>query len=371
VRKVLKTNKPRVLIVDDTPVNIHVLMEALKDEYSILAAKDGEKALRLAASEPQPDIILLDIMMPGMDGYEVCAKLKENPRTENIPVIFITALTEEDEEARGLALGAVDYITKPFRPALVTIRVRNQLELKKHRDHLESLVKERTLELELTREATIECLATLCECRDPETGGHIKRTQNYVKALAEEAAKHPRFTTYLSAEVVELLYLSAPLHDVGKVGVPDDILLKPGAFSDEQFVEMKKHTAYGHDTLAKAEEKLGGNSFLCLAKEIAYSHHERWDGEGYPLGLKGDEIPLGARIMAIADVYDAIISRRVYKPPIPHGEAVGMVMKGRGTQFDPDLCDAFLNISDKFLAIAMEFADFEKDEKRVRDSENR
>jgi putative two-component system response regulator len=363
--------KSRILIVDDTPVNIHVLMEALKDDYAIIAAKDGEKALRLAATEPMPDIVLLDVMMPGMDGYEVCCRLKENPATRDIPVIFITALTDEEDEARGLALGAVDYIFKPFRPALVRIRVHNQLELKRHRDHLGVLVEERTQELALTREATIECLATLCECRDPDTGGHIKRTQNYVKTLAAEAAKHPRFAVLLGSEIIELLYLSAPLHDVGKVGVRDEILLKPGPFSDEQFAEMRRHTAYGYQTLAKAEEKLGGNSFLCLAKDIAQSHHERWDGTGYPSGLKGDEIPLGARIMAIADVYDAIISRRVYKPPIPHEEAVEMIMKGKGGQFDPVLCDAFVNVADKFLEIALEFADFELDEKRARDSENR
>jgi putative two-component system response regulator len=350
--------KFRILIVDDTPVNIHVLMEALKDDYAIIAAKEGEKALRLAATEPAPDIVLLDVMMPGMDGYEVCCRLKENHATRDIPVIFITALTDEDDEARGLSLGAVDYITKPFHPALVRMRVRNQMELKRYRDRLEMLVKERTRELARTREVTVECLAALCECRRPEDGEHIKRTQNYIRILAREAGKHPRFAGHLNEDIVELLYLSVPLHDIGKTGVRDEILFKPGPLSDEQFAEMRRHTAYGYQALAKAEEKLGGNSFLCLAKDIAQSHHERWDGTGYPSGLKGDEIPLGARIMAIADVYDAIISRRVYKPPIPHEEAVEMIMKGKGGQFDPDLCDAFLNAADQFLEIALEFADF-------------
>ncbi len=351
----------RVLIVDDTPENIQVLMETLKAEHALLAAKNGEKALRLAFAEPRPDVILLDIMMPGMDGYEVCKQLKADVRTKDIPVLFITALTEEEDEARGLALGAVDYITKPFRPGLVKMRVRNQLELKRHRDHLDLLVKERTRELALTKEVTIESLATLAECRDPETGGHIKRTQHYVKALAQRILPHSRFAPLLDDEVIELLYLSAPLHDVGKVGVPDAILLKPGKLTDEEFVEMKKHTLYGRDSLAKAEEKLGGNSFLRQAKEIAYSHHERWDGKGYPQGLAGENIPVAARIMAIADVYDALISRRVYKPPFPVAKAVAIIAEGRGTQFDPDLCDAFLEMQDEFRMIALEFADFEEE----------
>ncbi len=357
----METQKSRVLIVDDTPENIQVLMETLKGDYAIMAAKNGEKALRLAFAEPRPDVILLDIMMPGMDGYEVCQKLKDDALTRDIPVLFITALTEEDDEARGLALGAVDYITKPFRPALVKMRVRNQLDLKNHRDNLDRLVKERTHELAMTREVTIECLASLAECRDPETGGHIKRTQNYVKALAVKAAGHPRFAPMLDEERIELLYLSSPLHDVGKVGVRDMILHKPGKLDDAEFAEMKKHTTYGRDSLSLAERKLGGNSFLNLASIIAYGHHERWDGKGYPQGLAGEDIPLPARIMAIADVYDALISRRVYKPPFPHAKAVGIILEGRGTQFDPDLCDLFQAIQEGFRQIALEFADFEEE----------
>ncbi len=349
-----------ILIVDDTPEELHVLMDCLKGEFALIAAKDGVKALHLAV-ERIPDVILLDILMPGMDGYEVCARLQTDVRTRDIPVLFITSLNDEDDEARGLALGAVDYITKPFRPALVKMRVRNQFKLKQHRDHLDKLVKERTAELSLTQEATIEGLATLAECRDPETGGHIKRTQNYVKALAERAMAHPRFAPHINKSVVELLYLSAPLHDVGKVGVPDSILLKPGKLTDEEYIVIKKHSGLGHVSLSKAEEKLGGNSFLRLAREIAHGHHERWDGKGYPQGLREDAIPLSARIMAIADVYDALISRRVYKPPFPHAKAVGIILEGRGTQFDPDLCDLFQEIQEGFRKIALEFADFEEE----------
>ncbi|MCA1945013.1 MAG: response regulator [Desulfovibrio sp.] len=357
----MAASQSRVLIVDDTPENIQVLMETLRGEHALQAAKDGEKALRLAFAEPHPDLVLLDIMMPGMDGYEVCRRLKADVRTRDIPVLFITALSEEEDEARGLALGAVDYITKPFRPGLVKMRVRNQLELKKHRDHLDELVQERTREVALIKEVTIESLATLAECRDPETGGHIKRTQHYVRALAAKVASHPRFTPHINDAIIELLYLSAPLHDVGKVGVPDAILLKPGKLTPEEFEQMKTHTTLGHFSLSRAEEKLGGNSFLRIAKEIAHSHHERWDGKGYPQGLAGDDIPVPARLMAIADVYDALISRRVYKSPFPHTRAVSFIAEGQGTQFDPDLCAAFLEIQGDFRQIALEFADFEEE----------
>lgn len=350
-----------ILIVDDTPENIQILMETLKADYAILAAKNGEKALSLALGTPRPDLILLDVMMPGIDGYEVCARLKQDVRTTAIPVIFITALNEEEDEARGLALGAVDYITKPFRPGLVKARVRNQLELKLHRDHLDLLVRERTRELALTKEVTIECLATLAECRDPETGGHIKRTQRYVRLLAERLRTLPRFAPLLDDTTIELFYLSAPLHDVGKVGVPDAILLKSGVLDAEEFAVMRRHVEYGRDSLAKAEEKLGGNSFLRHAREIAYGHHEKWDGSGYPLGLAGEDIPVSARLMAVADVYDALISRRVYKPPFSHAQAVGIIREGRGTHFDPDIVDAFMDIQEQFRLTALEFADFDEE----------
>jgi len=351
--------QPRVLIVDDAPANIDLLMTTLMDEYAILVAKNGENALRQAFKEPGPDIILLDIMMPGMDGYEVCRRLKADPRTRDIPVLFITALSDEEDEARGLALGAVDYVAKPFRPALVKIRIRNQLELKRHRDHLEEQVRERTRELALTREATIESLATLAEFRDSETGGHIKRTRAYVRLLAEQLRHHPRFADLRDPDVIEQLHLSAPLHDVGKVGVPDAILLKPGKLTEAEFAEMQKHTLYGRDCIAQAEQSLGRNSFLRLAREIAYSHHERWDGGGYPQGLRGEAIPVGARIMAIADVYDALISRRVYKSPLSHAKAVMIIQDSRETHFDPDIVDAFLVLREQFRFIALQYADSE------------
>jgi putative two-component system response regulator len=348
----------RVLIVDDAPENIRILVETLKNEYIIMFARSGDAALRLAMeSNPPPDIILLDVIMPGMDGYEVCQRLKEGKDTRNIPVIFVTGQSEEVDEARGLSLGAVDYIGKPFKASLVKTRVANQLELKRHRDRLDELVRERTQELALTKEVTIEAMAIIAEWRDPETGGHIKRTQNYVRLLAEHLATTPKYASALDENTVELLYLSAPLHDVGKVSIPDSILLKPDRLTDDEFMEMKRHTTRGRDALATAERKLGGNSFLRLAREIAYGHHERWDGKGYPQGIAEDATPLPARLMAVADVYDALTSRRVYKPALPHEEVANMIRQGRGGQFDPDVVDAFWHLRGNFQAIAQRFQD--------------
>ncbi|MDR0239499.1 MAG: response regulator [Deltaproteobacteria bacterium] len=360
------SQQSRVLIVDDAPENIRILVETLKDEYIIRFARNGEGALRIATeSAPPPDIILLDVIMPGMDGYEVCRRLKENLRTHNIPIVFVTGQSEAVDEARGLSLGAVDYIGKPFKASLVKNRVANQLELKRHRDRLDELVRERTQELALTKEVTIEARATLAEGRDPETGGHIKRTQNSVRLLAEYRAENSKDALQLDKNTIELLYLSAPLHDVGKVSIPDSILLKPDRLTDEEFTEMKLHTVRGRDALAAAERKLGGNSFLRLAREIAYGHHERWDGKGYPQGVAGEAIPLPARLMSLADVYDALTSRRVYKPALPHDEVAAMIRQGRGGQFDPDVVDAFLQLQGAFQAIAQRFQDQEPHESVV------
>lgn len=349
-----------VLIVDDTETNIDVLLETLADQYDVRVAMDGETALEDIVEE-KPDLILLDIMMPGIDGYQVCEILRANSETRHIPIIFLTAMNEEQDEAKGLALGAVDYVTKPFSPGLVKARVKNQLELKKYRDHLEEMVKVRTRELVLTQEVTIECMGTLAEYRDPETGGHIKRTKNYVKALATHLSTKPGYESVLDADTIEQLYKSSPLHDIGKVGVKDSILLKPGKLTDEEFKEMKKHSVYGCDVIKANERKLGETSFLSMARDIAYTHHEKWDGSGYPRGVAGEEIPLCGRIMALADVYDALISKRVYKAPLPHEIAVKIIKEGRGTHFDPSLVDLFLEISEEFRTIALEFADFDEE----------
>ena len=349
--------RAKILIVDDLVENIDILVGTLRDDYAVIAARDGEKALKMVHGTQPPDLILLDIMMPKLDGYQVCEALKSDPATAGIPVLFITALDGCEDEERGLRLGAVDYISKPFQPSLVKARVANQLELTQHRDHLSDLVAERTHELELIKDVTIFALANLAETRDPETGAHIRRTQTYVKRLAEALREHPRFRTELNDATIELLYKSAPLHDLGKVGVPDAILLKPGRLTEEEFAEIKKHPTHGRDALASAARLLGDNSFLRYAMEISYSHHEKWDGSGYPEGLKGDAIPLSGRLMAVADVYDALISVRPYKRAFTHDEATDLIVKGRGAHFDPDLVDAFIEINHEFRLIAMQFAD--------------
>jgi len=355
----------RILLVDDNTTNLQLLHETLDGiGYRLLIAKNGKTALAIAR-KAKPALILLDIMMPEMDGYEVCRRLKADDKTDRIPVIFITALADEDDEAKGLALGAVDYLTKPFNPDLVRARVRIHLELKQHQDQLEQLVRERTRRLELTQAVTIESLATLAEYRDPETGGHIKRTQNYVKMLAKQLKQHPRFRDELNDDVIELLYMSAPLHDLGKIAVPDHILQKAGKLTDEEFEEMKKHTNYGHDALRITEQKLGQDSFLRYAREIAYTHQEKWDGSGYPTGLKGDEIPISGRLMALADVYDALISKRVYKPPFPHEKAVEIIVEGKEKHFDPDIVDAFIELENTFRNIALSFADHDEERKML------
>ena len=352
--------QPLILAVDDAEPNLDILVETLGGEFDVAVAMDGETALDMAA-ESRPDLILLDIMMPGMDGYTVCEKLKQSGVTRGIPVIFITAMAEENDEARGLALGAADYISKPFVPALVKARVRNHIELKRHRDHLEELVRERTCELACTQEATIESMGTLAECRDPETGGHIHRTSGYVRVLAEALAEQPAHASALDPETIDLLHKSAPLHDIGKVGIPDAILLKPGRLTPEEFEVMKRHPMLGKRAIAAAEKKLGGNSFLRFAREIAASHHEKWDGSGYPLGLKGSEIPLCGRLMAVADVYDALISRRVYKAPMTHSTAVALIQEGAARAFDPDVVAVFMDRQERFRQIALESADFEEE----------
>ncbi len=355
-------DRHKILIVDDAPENIRILGELLREKYTIMFARNGEDALRLAHEDPQPDIILLDVVMPGMDGYEVCQALKEDQATSNIPVLFITAQNNEKEESRGLSMGGVDYVSKPFRASLVQTRVDNQLELKKHRDRLDELVRERTKELYLTQEATIESMASLAEWRDPETGLHIRRTQKFVKLLAEYMAKDEKFADQLDPKTIEMLYLSAPLHDVGKVCIPDSILQKPGRLTEEEFEIMKEHTVRGKTVLSSTDTKLGSDSFLRIARLVAHSHHERWDGKGYPEGLAGDAIPLCARLMSVADVYDALTSKRVYKPPMSHEKAKSIMVEGRGTQFDPDAIDAFLALENEFVEVAEKYADNEIDD---------
>lgn len=363
------TPKATILVVDDAPDNLALMSSLLKQDFKVKVANDGEKALKIAASESPPDLILLDIMMPGMDGYEVCQRLKRDPKTMNIPVIFLTAKAEVEDEKKGLELGAVDFISKPISPPIVMARVKNHLALKAtadflrdQNDYLEREVARRTGEVTAIQDVTILIMASLAETRDADTGNHIRRTQFYVKALAERLRDHPRFAWFLTESNIKLLFKSAPLHDIGKVGIPDRILLKPGRFEPHEFEIMKTHTTLGYDAIVQAEQALGTNvDFLSFAKSIALSHQEKWDGSGYPQGLAGDDIPIPARLMAVADVYDALISRRVYKKGMSHEKSVQIMIEGRGTHFDADMIDAFVDIQEEFRAIAQRFADSDAD----------
>ena len=386
-----------VLVVDDAPENILVLGRILRPEFRVLVADSGASALAVARAKPHPDLILLDVMMPELDGYAVLERLRSDPDTAKVPVIFVTVLDEEADEERGLALGAVDYITKPVRAAIVRARVRTQLSLKHARDALD--LRNDTLEAEVLRrvqdgqiaqDASIRALASLAETRDSETGNHIRRTQAYVACLAQGLKEHPRFRAVLSPWMVRMIVQAAPLHDIGKVGIPDQILRRQGrltaaefaviqnhsrigsdaidtamrgALSDEDYAAIRNHCRLGGAVLAAAIDGPGPASnpgpveFLRVAQEIARSHHERWDGSGYPDGLAGDDIPVSARLMALADVFDALVCRRVYKTAMCVDDAIALIRAQRGTHFDPDVVDAFLaNLAD-FQAIASRYTD--------------
>lgn len=373
--------RAHVLVVDDQADNLLILEDVLSDHYDVHPATNGIEALDYLAKGGRADLILLDVMMPDVDGFEVCRRLKSSESTRAIPVMFLTGLDRPEDEELGFSLGAEDFIHKPISPPVVRARVRTHLALsratralQRRNADLELLVAERTAEIsEQTRRlvtskqeviaaqaATITAFCALAEARDNETGNHIRRTQHYVRILAEKLQDHPRFRGELNEEIIQLLFKSAPLHDVGKVATPDAILLKQGKLTPEEWVIMKLHCEYGRNAIVQAENALGGAvdaSFLRYAAEIAYGHHERWDGSGYPEGLAGEAIPVSARLMAVADVYDALISRRVYKPPFPHEQAIEMMFAEKGSHFDPDIVDALMLVAGDFAAIARNFSD--------------
>ena len=362
-----------ILIVDDSAENLHVLSELLQPQYRVLAATSGAGCLRIANSLPKPDLILLDVMMPGMDGYEVLAQLRSTSGTSDIPVVFLTALADAGDEERGLLHGAADYITKPITPTVVLARVHTQLEAKLARDWLkdqnatlEAEVAHRMSENDLTQRVSIRALAHLAETRDPETGNHILRTQGYVQLLAKKLRYHPRFVATLTERYIDLISRSAPLHDIGKVGIPDHILLKPGKLTAEEWAIMQTHAKLGSDAIERAESDIEMPlPFLSLAKEIAHWHHEKWDGSGYPDHLAGETIPVSARLMAVADVFDALISVRIYKPSIPYDAAREIIAAGRGQHFDPDITDVFLAGFDDFVVIAKRHLDVSEEPDRA------
>ncbi|MCI4626505.1 MAG: response regulator [Candidatus Magnetoovum sp. WYHC-5] len=331
-------NAQKLLIVDDEPINIEVLAKTLGKEYKIVVANNGMRALAIAQAAQPPDLILLDIMMPDMDGYEVCRRLRADIRTKNIPIIFITAMRDETDEAMGLSIGAVDYIRKPFSPSITAARVRNHMKLKGYQDNLEELVHEMTVDLKGAYKDMIDRLGQAAEFRDNETGQHIKRLSHACELVARHLG--------MSSARQELLFYASKMHDIGKIGISDSILLKPDKLTKEEWQIMKTHTTIGAKLLAGSTSEL-----LEVSEDIALCHHEKWDGSGYPQGLQGEAIPLTGRITAICDVFDALISERPYKKAWPPADALREIVAQKGKHFDPYIVELFERIYPELLTL--------------------
>jgi len=337
-------DKSLVLVVDDTRENIDIMVNILCDDYEMKVALNGEKALKIARTNPSPDLILLDIMMPGMDGYQVCSLLKRDPATSEIPVIFLTAKTEVADEEKGFQLGAVDYITKPFSPTVIKARVDTHLRLHDQSISLMTKINERTQELNETRLKIIQRLGRAAEYRDNETGFHVVRMAHYSRLIAMAYGGND--------EWVDMLYNAAPMHDVGKIGISDNILLKNGKLTDEEWDMMKQHPQIGAEIIGEDD-----NPLIAMSRMIALTHHEKWDGTGYPNGLKGTDIPLESRIVAVADVFDALTSERPYKKAWASDDAVNLIIEGSGSHFDEEIVELFKQVLPDILKIKEQYKD--------------
>ena len=347
-------NRQTVLVVDDVEANVMILEEILKDDYNIVTASNGKEALeKLREADTLPKIILLDVNMPQMDGRELFEIIKADKNLKRIPVIFITI--ENDSETELLEAGAVDFINKPFQPQIVKLRVRNQIQLKNYSDNLEGMVAEKTAEATKTLENALQGLANVIEHRDLESGEHVKRTQLFVKALTDYLIDS---NSVYAEELVwlkpDIIMRSMALHDVGKIAIPDKILLKPGKLDPDEYEVMKTHTTRGMEIIHELGD-VNTSIYLKHCEDICYGHHERWDGNGYPRKLRAEEIPLPARLAALADVYDALVCARVYKSAMPYDEAMKIIVDGRGTQFDPIITDAVVEIQDRFKEISQKY----------------
>ncbi|HZX27474.1 MAG TPA: HD domain-containing phosphohydrolase [Telluria sp.] len=351
-----------VLIAASAPDRAQAMKEALQGRFEVRHAPDGAQAAALMQQSPRPDVVVLDVSLAGPDAWTLCQDFKSNFLTAQVPVLMVA---DAADSARAYAEGAADVVTLPLEPAALTARVaahvelrRSRLMLKDQASLVESLVAERSRELLRLQDATLLAMATLAEGHEEHIHNHLLRIQHYVTALVRELRFHPRFEAELTDANGALIAKAAILHDIGMAGVPDAILLKPGKLTPEEFNVMRQHTTYGRQAIEGVEQTLGFSTpFLGYAKQIVYAHQERWDGTGYPQGLRGDAIPLAARIMAVADVYDALISRRRYRPAFTHETALELVRHGREEHFDPDVVDAMLAIEEKILAIADEFRD--------------
>ncbi len=346
-----------ILVVDDDPTNLRMLQEILKISYKVYAAPSGERALAFLEKHV-PDLILLDVEMPGMSGYEVISRLKESSRWHSIPVIFLTAQEGREKEEKAFSLGAVDYIQKPIMAGIVNARVNLHLELESYRKSLENLVESKTIQLQRTQDSILDILGNITGFRDSGTGGHITRTTIYSHLLAENLVGHKNPSYVIPQEYADHITKSSKLHDIGKVAIPDSILHKPARLTPEEFETIKLHTTYGAQFIDDAIADLGDDSsFLHIAREIVIAHHEWWDGAGYPCKLAGEQIPISARIMAISDVYDSLISSRPYKGTMPHSEAMGIIYKETGNHFDPTLVEISRDVFDEFEKIAAHYQD--------------
>jgi putative two-component system response regulator len=363
----IETPRPRVLVVDDEPMNVKVLVDLLRPSYNVVVARDGFQALERLRTSPLPDLALIDVMMPGMTGYELSRRMQQDAALAEVPVIFVSALSQASDETEGFESGAVDYISKPISPTIVLARVKTHIALRnatramsERNQALEEIVEMRTRELAMTQDMTIRAFASIVEARDNETGAHLLRSQRYVRLLGEEMRRDPRFETRLTPRAVELMGKAAPLHDIGKVGIADSILQKPGKLTAEEYEIMKTHTDIGRRALMIVSgENSRTSDFMRIAIEITGSHHEKWDGTGYPEGLADEAIPISARMMALADVYDALTRERVYKPAMSHREAKAIIVAGRGSHFDPGVVDAFLRREREFEEIATTFRELD------------
>jgi len=333
-----RIEKQIILVIDDTPENIILMKDILSPAYKIKAATSGKKGIDIATNQPRPDLILLDVMMPDMDGYEVCRQLKKNPKTFHIPIIFVTALSQERDERKGFDLGAVDFITKPISAPILEARVRTHIALHNQNVELNRRVEQRTAELNKTRLQIIHRLGRATEFKDNETGLHVIRMSHYARILAEKMRA--------GQEWVDLIFNASPMHDIGKIGIPEHILMKPDKLSAEERQIMQKHPEIGASIIGEPDSEL-----LQMCREIALTHHERWDGKGYPYGLKGEQIPLSGRIAAIADVFDALTMLRPYKDPWSVDKTVAYFNQQSGRQFDPELIDLFNQVIPQFVTI--------------------
>jgi putative two-component system response regulator len=350
----MQNERKKIVLVDDNPVNLKLARNTLMEQYEVFTVPSAEKLFQLL-ERTLPDLILLDVVMPEISGYEAIETVKGNPRTAGIPVIFLTSKTDTISELEGFTLGAVDYISKPFSPQLLLKRVEVHLllesqksELKNLNENLQQMVEEKTGEVLELQNAVLATMANLVECRDDVTGGHVERTERFLRILVEEMVAQKVYQDIVETWDINLFIQSSKLHDVGKIAIKDAVLLKPGPLTKEEFDEMKKHTVFGETVIEKIQQNARESIFLTHAKIMAGTHHEKWDGSGYPRGIAGSNIPLQGRLMAFADVYDALISDRPYKKAFPPEQASGIITGACGTQFDPSLKNVFLAAFNRF-----------------------